>query len=52
MEPLSHLCPLKRDNYGLTVTEIKDFMFNLAENYDIELQNKDVNTFILYNYGD
>jgi len=28
---------LDEDSYGLTVTEIKGFMFSLAENYDIEL---------------
>ena len=36
---------------GLWV-EIKDFMFSLAESYDIELYNKDVNTSLLDNYGD
>ena len=35
---------LNKDGYGMTVTKIKDFMFSLAENYDIELYNKDVNT--------
>ena len=37
VEALCHLYPLNKDGYGLTVTESKDFMFSLAENYDIEL---------------
>ena len=49
---LSHVYPLYEDGYGLTVTEIKDFMFSLAESYDTELYNKDVNTNILDNYGE
>ena len=28
----------------MTVTEIKDFMLSLVDNYDIELYNKDNNT--------
>ena len=36
MEALSHLYPLYKDGYGLTVTEIKDFMFSLAVSYDTE----------------
>ena len=45
------LWPLN-NNYGLTVTEIKDFMFSLAENCDTELYNKGVNKMLLYNYSD
>ena len=37
VEALSHLWPLNNDGYGLPVTQIKDFMFSLAENYDIKL---------------
>jgi len=44
--------PLNKYGYGLTVTEIKDFIFNLAENYDIELYNKDVHKSLLDNYGE
>jgi len=43
---------LNKDGYGMTVTKIKDFMFSLAENYDIELYNKDANTSLLDNYGE
>ena len=42
MEALAHLYPLNKDGYGLTVTENMDFMFSLAENYDIQLRNRDV----------
>ena len=42
METLSHLYPLNKGGYGLTVSETKEFMFSFAENYDIELCNKDV----------
>ena len=52
MEALSHLYPLYKDGYGLTVTEIKDFIFSLAVNYDTELYNKDVNTNLLDNYSE
>ena len=52
MEALSHLYPLYKDGYGLTVTEIKDFMFSLADSYDTELYNKGVNTNLLDNYGE
>ena len=51
-ETLSDLYPLNKDGYGMTVTEIKDFMFSLADNYDIELYNKDANTSLLDNYGE
>ena len=34
VEALSYLVPLIKDGYGLTVTEIKDFVSTLAENYD------------------
>ena len=50
VEALSHLYPLNKD--GLTVAEIMDFMFSIAENCDIELYNKDVNTSLLDNYGE
>ena len=52
MDALSHLYPLYKDGYGLTVTEIMDFMFSLADSYDTELYNKDVNTNVLDNYGE
>ena len=52
MEALSHLYPLYKDGYGLTVTEIMDFMFSLAVSYDTELYNKDVNTNLLDNYSE
>ena len=51
MEDLSHFYPLYKDGYGLTITEIKDFMFSLAVSYDTELYNKDVNTNLLDNYS-
>ena len=44
--------PLNKDGYGLTVTETKDFMSSLAENYDIELYNEDVKKRLLDNCGD
>ena len=50
MEVSSHLYPLNKDGYALTVTEIKDFVFSLAENYDIELENKDVFTTAIVNW--
>ena len=50
MEALSHLYPLKKDGYWLTDTEIKDYIFGLAESSDIELYNKDVNKGLLDNY--
>ena len=34
---LSHLDPLIKGGYGLTVTEITDFVSSLANNYDPEL---------------
>ena len=52
MEALSHLYPLYKDGYGLTVTEIKDFMFSLAVSYDTELYNKDINTNLFDNYSE
>ena len=39
---MSHLYLLNNDGYGLTVTEYMDFMFSLADNYDIELYNRNV----------
>ena len=40
VEALSYLDALIKDGYGLTVTEIKDFMSSLAENYDSALYNR------------
>ena len=40
MEALSYLDPLIKDGYELTVTEIKDFVSRLAENYDSALYNR------------
>ena len=40
MEALSYSDPLIKDGYGLTVTEIKDFVSSLAENYDSALCNR------------
>ena len=34
VEALSYLDPRFKDSYGLTFTEIKDFVSSLAENYD------------------
>ena len=52
MEASSHLYPLNKDGYGLTVTEIKDVMLSLADHYDIELYKKNINTSLLNNYGE
>ena len=53
LEALSHLYPLNKDGYGLTVTETKDFTSSLAENDDIELYNKyNIKKRLLENYGD
>ena len=41
MEALSHLYPLYKDGYGLTVTEIKDFMFSLEQLVMILLKEVD-----------
>ena len=38
MKALAYLDPLIKDSYGLTVTEIKDFVSSLPENYDPGLQ--------------
>ena len=43
---------MNKDGYGLTVAEIKDFMFILAENCDIALYNKDVKKSLFDNYDD
>ena len=52
METLSYLDPLIKDGYGLTVTEIKDFVSSFAENYDPGLYNKYSKIRLLDNYGD
>ena len=39
IEALSYLNPLIKYGYGLTVTEIKDVVSSLADNYDPELYN-------------
>ena len=52
MEALSYLDPLIKDGYGLTVTEIKDFVSSLAENYDSALYNIYCKMRALYNYND
>ena len=50
MEALSYLDPLIKDGYGLTVTEIKDFVSSLAENYDPALCNIYSKIRVLDNY--
>ena len=52
MEALSYLDPLIKDGYGLTVTEIKDFVSRLAENYDSALYNRYSKMRVLDNYND
>ena len=52
MEALSYLDPLIKDGYGLTVTEIKDSVSSLAENYDPALYNRYSKIRILDNYND
>ena len=52
VEALSYLDSLIKDGYGLTVTEIKDFVSSLAENYDPELYSRDSKIRVLENYGD
>ena len=52
MEALSYLDPLIKDDYGLTVTEIKDFVSRLAENYDSALYNIYSKMRVLDNYND
>ena len=54
MEALSYLDPLIKDGYGygLTVTEIKDFVSSLAENYDSALYNRYSKMRVLDNYND
>ena len=49
MEAVTYLDPLFKDGYGLTVSEIKDFVSSLAENYDPESFSM---LRILDNYGD
>ena len=44
--------PLIKDDYGLTVTEIKDFVSSLAENYDSALYNRYSKMRVLDNYND
>ena len=41
-----------KDGYGLTFTEIKDFMSSLTENYDPELCNIHIKKRVLDNNGD
>ena len=45
----SYLIPLIKDGYGLTVTEIKDFVSSLAEIYDPELYSRDSKIRVLDN---
>ena len=52
MEALSYLDPLIKDGCGLTVTEIKDFVSSLAENYDSALYNRYSKMRALDNYND
>ena len=52
MEALSYLDPLIKDGYWLTVTEIKDFVSRLAENYDSALCNRYSKMRVLDNYND
>ena len=49
MEALSYIDPIIKDGYGLTVTEIKDFVSSLAENYDPELYNRESKICVLHN---
>ena len=49
MEALSYIDPLIKDVNGLTVTEIKDFMSSLTENYDPELYNRESKIRVLDN---
>ena len=41
-----------KDGYGLTFTEINDFMSKVTENYDPELYNIHFKKHVLENYGD
>ena len=52
VETLSYLDPLFKDGYGLTVTEIKDFVYILADNYNAVLYNIYSKIRVLDNYGD
>ena len=52
MEALSYSDPLIKDGYGLAVTEIKDFVSSLAENYDYALCNRYSKMRVLDNYND
>ena len=52
MEALSYLDPLIKDGYGLTVTEIKNFVSSLAENYDSALYNRYFKMRVFDNYND
>ena len=52
MEALSYLDPLIKDGYGLTVTEIKDFVSSLPDNYDSALYNIYSKMRVLDNYND
>ena len=52
VEALSYLDPLIKDGDGLTVTEIKDFVSSLAENYDPALYNIYSKIRVLDNYND
>ena len=50
VEALSYLDPLIKDGYGLTVTEIKDVVSSLAENYDPALDSIYSKIRVLDNY--
>jgi len=39
VQALFYLEPITKYRYGLTFTEIKDFMYSLTDNYDPELYN-------------
>ena len=52
VEALSYLDQLIKDGYALTVTEIKDFVSSLAENYDSALYNIYSKMRVLDNYND
>ena len=47
---LRSIDPLLDDGYGLTVTEIREFMLSLAENKNEQLYNRDVKKFLLDNH--
>ena len=49
---LHYLNPLIQDRYGFTMTEVKELMYSLQEEDDVEIYNRDVKKFLLDHYGD